>query len=327
MCGKKADTAKLQDKLTGRDRSGKSAGRRSGLATADDELVIESLFMTLTNVNFDDSRIQAQIDRVHREQGRMIPRCAVCASPCGRNEDYNMEQLWQAEENIRSLKSLLLFGLRGMAAYAYHAMVLGYTDNTVNLFFREALVQIGLELTMDELLPEVLKLGEVNLQCMALLDRANTESFGTPERQRFPCRSSLARLSMVTGHDLKDLQLLLEQTKDKGIAVYTHGEMLPAHAYPKLKAYPNLKGNFGTAWQNQQKEFHQIPAPILFTTNCLMPPKPSYADRVFTTEAVGYPGMVHIGADKDFTSLIEKALELGGYPESISKPASTAAQS
>ena len=202
-----------------------------------------------------------------------------------------------------------------MAAYAYHAMVLGYTDETVNLFFREALVQIGLELTMDELLPEVLKLGEVNLQCMALLDRANTESFGTPEPTKVSMQIEPGPFIVVTGHDLKDLQLLLEQTKDKGIAVYTHGEMLPAHAYPKLKAYPNLKGNFGTAWQNQQKEFHQIPAPILFTTNCLMPPKPSYADRVFTTEAVGYPGMVHIGADKDFTSLIEKALELGGYPE------------
>ena len=226
-----------------------------------------------------------------------------------------MNQLWQAEENIRSLKSLLLFGLRGMAAYAYHAMVLGYTDETVNLFFREALVQIGLELTMDELLPEVLKLGEVNLQCMALLDRANTESFGTPEPTKVSMQIEPGPFIVVTGHDLKDLQLLLEQTKDRGIAVYTHGEMLPAHAYPKLKAYPNLKGNFGTAWQNQQKEFHQIPAPILFTTNCLMPPKPSYADRVFTTEAVGYPGMVHIGADKDFTSLIEKALELGGYPE------------
>ena len=226
-----------------------------------------------------------------------------------------MNQLWQAEENIRSLKSLLLFGLRGMAAYAYHAMVLGYTDETVNLFFREALVQIGLELTMDELLPEVLKLGKVNLQCMALLDRANTESFGTPEPTKVSMQIEPGPFIVVTGHDLKDLQLLLEQTKDKGIAVYTHGEMLPAHAYPKLKAYPNLKGNFGTAWQNQQKEFHQIPAPILFTTNCLMPPKPSYADRVFTTEAVGYPGMVHIGADKDFTSLIEKALELGGYPE------------
>lgn len=317
VCGKKADTAKLQDKLTGALIGlARALDGDPGLATAQtNELVIESLFMTLTNVNFDNDSIQAQIDRVHREQSGLVPQCAACASPCSKNEDYDMNQLWQAEENIRSLKSLLLFGLRGMAAYAYHAMVLGYTDETVNLFFREALVQIGLELTMDELLPEVLKLGEVNLQCMALLDRANTESFGTPEPTKVSMQIEPGPFIVVTGHDLKDLQLLLEQTKDKGIAVYTHGEMLPAHAYPKLKAYPNLKGNFGTAWQNQQKEFHQIPAPILFTTNCLMPPKPSYADWVFTTEAVGYPGMVHIGADKDFTSLIEKALELGGYPE------------
>ena len=166
---------------------------------------------------------------------------------------------------------------------------------------------------MEELLPEVLKLGEVNLRCMALLDRANTETYGTPEPTKVSMQIDAGPFIVVTGHDLKDLQLLLEQTKDKGIAVYTHGEMLPAHAYPKLKAYPHLKGNFGTAWQNQQKEFDAIPAPVLFTTNCLMPPKPSYADRVFTTEAVGFPEMVHIGKDKDFTPVIEKALELGGY--------------
>ena len=317
VCGKKADTAKLQDKLTGALIGlARALDGDPGLATAQtNELVIESLFMTLTNVNFDNDSIQAQIDRVHREQSGLVPQCAACASPCGKNEDYDMNQLWQAEENIRSLKSLLLFGLRGMAAYAYHAMVLGYTDETVNLFFREALVQIGLELTMDELLPEVLKLGEVNLQCMALLDRANTESFGTPEPTKVSMQIEPGPFIVVTGHDLKDLQLLLEQTKDKGIAVYTHGEMLPAHAYPKLKAYPNLKGNFGTAWQNQQKEFAELPAPVLFTTNCLMPPKTSYADRVFTTSVVSYPEMMHIGEDKDFTPVIEKALELGGYSE------------
>lgn len=317
VCGKKADTAKLQDELTGALIGlARALDSDPGLATAQtDKLVIESLFMTLTNVNFDNDSIQAQIDRVHAEQSGLVPQCASCASPCGKNEDYDMSHLWEAEENIRSLKSLLLFGLRGMAAYAYHAMVLGYTNDTVNRFFREALVQIGLELTMEELLPEVMKLGEVNLQCMALLDRANTESYGTPEPAKVSMQIEPGPFIVVTGHDLKDLQLLLEQTKDKGIAVYTHGEMLPAHAYPKLKAYPHLKGNFGTAWQNQQKEFHQIPAPILFTTNCLMPPKPSYDDRVFTTETVGYPGMVHIDEEKDFTPLIEKALELGGYAE------------
>ena len=317
VCGKKAGTAKLQDELTGALIGLARAvdGNEDLVTEKTDALMIESLFMTLTNVNFDDSRIQAQIDRVHREQGRMIPRCAVCASPCGRNEDYNMEQLWQAEENIRSLKSLLLFGLRGMAAYAYHAMVLGYTDNTVNQFFYEALMQIGLDLTMEELLPEVLKLGEVNLRCMALLDRANTETYGTPEPTKVSMQIDAGPFIVDTGHDLKDHQLLLEHTKDKGIAVYTHGEMLPAHAYPKLKAYPHLKGNFGTAWQNQQKEFADLPGAILFTTNCLMPPKESYADRVFSTEVVSYPGVVHVDDGKDFTPVIEKALELGGFGE------------
>ena len=172
-----------------------------------------------------------------------------------------------------------------------------------------------LENTMEELLPTVLKVGEINLKCMALLDKANTESYGTPTPAVVPLTVEKGPFIVVTGHDLKDLELLLEQTKDKGINIYTHGEMLPAHAYPKLKKYPHLKGNFGTAWQNQQKEFANLPAPVLFTTNCLMPPKASYADRVFTTEVVAFPDTVHIGEDKDFTPVIEKALELGGFAE------------
>lgn len=168
---------------------------------------------------------------------------------------------------------------------------------------------------MDELLPIVLEVGEKNLACMALLDKANTETYGTPTPTTVPLTVEKGPFIVVTGHDLYDLKCLLEQTKDKGIAVYTHGEMLPAHGYPELKKYPHLKGNFGTAWQSQQKEFDNIPAPILFTTNCLMPPRPSYADRVFTTEVVSYPEMVHIDEKRDFTPVIEKALELGGYAE------------
>ena len=245
VCGKKAGTAKLQDELTGALIGLARAvdGNEDLVTEKTDALMIESLFMTLTNVNFDDNRIQAQIDRVHREQGRMIPRCAVCASPCGRNEDYNMEQLWQAEENIRSLKSLLLFGLRGMAAYAYHAMVLGYTDNTVNQFFYEALMQIGLDLTMEELLPEVLKLGEVNLRCMALLDRANTETYGTPEPTKVSMQIDAGPFIVVTGHDLKDLQLLLEQTKDKGIAVYTRRDAAGT-CVPEAESLSASQGQF-----------------------------------------------------------------------------------
>ena len=237
VCGKKAGTAKLQDELTGALIGLARAvdGNEDLVTEKTDALMIESLFMTLTNVNFDDSRIQAQIDRVHREQGRMIPRCAVCASPCGRNEDYNMEQLWQAEENIRSLKSLLLFGLRGMAAYAYHANVLNYEDAEVNQFFCEALSKIGYEESTEALLSTVLKTGEINLKCMALLDKANTETYGTPEPTDVTLTVEKGPFIVVTGHDLRDLQLLLEQTEEKGINIYTHGEMLPAHAYPLLK--------------------------------------------------------------------------------------------
>ena len=169
--------------------------------------------------------------------------------------------------------------------------------------------------TIDELLPLVLKTGEINLKCMELLDRANTETYGMPIPQKISTNIEKGPFIVVTGHDLRDLALLLEQTKDKGINIYTHGEMLPAHAYPELKKYSHLKGNFGTAWQNQQKEFDNIPAPILFTTNCIMPVKESYKDRVFTTSVVNYPECHHIGGDKDFSPLINKALELGGYNE------------
>ncbi|NLA87504.1 MAG: hydroxylamine reductase, partial [Clostridiales bacterium] len=169
--------------------------------------------------------------------------------------------------------------------------------------------------TMDELLPLTMEVGQVNLKCMEMLDKANTATYGTPVPTTVPLTIEKGPFIVITGHVLYDLQQLLEQTKDTGINIYTHGEMLPAHAYPKLKAHPHLKGNFGTAWQNQQKEFADMPGAVLFTTNCLMPPKDSYRDRVFTTELVAYPEIVHIGDDKDFTPVIEKALELGGYTE------------
>jgi len=202
-----------------------------------------------------------------------------------------------------------------MAAYAYHALMLGYTDADVNAFLYEGLFAVGSEMDMQQLLPVVLKVGEVNLKCMQLLDKANTDTYGTPSPATVTLTVEKGPFIVVSGHDLRDLHMLLEQTADKGINVYTHGEMLPAHAYPKLREYKHLKGNFGTAWQNQQKEFAGMPAPVLFTTNCIMPVRDSYADRVFTTEVVSYPGMIHIGEDKDFTPVIEKALELGGYSE------------
>ena len=226
-----------------------------------------------------------------------------------------MEQLWTAQEDIRSLKSLILFGVRGMAAYAYHAMVLGHRNEEVEKFIHKALFAVGEDWDLEQLLPVVLEVGEKNYLCMEMLDEANTGTYGTPIPTKVSLKVEKGPFIVITGHDLKDLELLLQQTEGKGINVYTHGEMLPAHAYPELKKYPHLKGNFGTAWQNQQKEFADIPAPVLYTTNCLMPPKSSYADRIFSTELVSYPEVTHIGEEKDFTPVIEKALELGGYAE------------
>lgn len=318
VCGKSAKTAAMQDQLTGA-LIGLARAAEGDTTPTDNtwRIIIEGLFTTITNVSFDDEAIIRQIEKTHREKAALVPMCDSCSSSCGRNEDYDMDLLWNADEDIRSLKSLILFGLRGMAAYAYHALMLGYSDPEVNQFFCEGLFKIGYEETADALLPAVLKVGEMNLKCMALLDRANTETYGTPAPTSVPLTVEKGPFIVVTGHDLKDLQLLLEQTSQKGINIYTHGEMLPAHAYPELKKYPHLKGNFGTAWQNQQKEFADIPAPVLFTTNCLMPPKASYADRVFTTEMVSFPGTVHIDDRKDFTPVIEKALSLGGYPEDM----------
>ena len=232
-----------------------------------------------------------------------------------------MNGLWAEDEDIRSLKSLILFGMRGMAAYAYHAMVLGHEDKGVMDYFYKGLFAVGYDsYTVQDLLPIVMELGAVNLDCMALLDRANRQAFGIPAPAQVSLTVEQGPFIVISGHDLHDLKLLLEQTQGRGINIYTHGEMLPAHAYPELRKYSHLKGNFGTAWQNQQKEFSDLPAPVLFTTNCLMPPKPSYSDRVFTTALVSYPGIVHIDGRKDFSPVIQKALELGGFKGGCDHP-------
>ena len=316
VCGKSANTARLQDELTGALIGlARAAEGNEHLVTEEmNQLVLEGLFTTITNVNFNDETLKLFINKIEDTKKKLVPNCFTCSGSCGRNNNFDMNTLWTTDEDIRSLKSLILFGIRGMAAYAYHASVLGYTDETISKFFYKALFAIGMkDWEMDELLPIVLEVGEVNLRCMELLDQANTTTYGTPVPTTVPLTIEKGPFIIITGHDLKDLQLLLEQTKDKGINIYTHGEMLPAHAYPELRKYSHLKGNFGTAWQNQQKEFDNIPGAILYTTNCLMPVKPSYADRVFTTEVVSYPEIVHIGEEKDFTPVIEKALALGGY--------------
>ena len=292
VCGKSAATSDAQDRLTG-------ALIASAMSGSDDyDLFVDGLFTAVTNVNFSAEKVNA------------ITKRAGTSS-------YDMSRIWNADEDIRSLKSLILFGLRGMAAYAYHARMLGYRDSDVDKFFVKAMSALGNDnYGMNELLPLVMETGSANLKCMALLDRANTETYGTPSPVKVSRSIDKGAFIVITGHDLKDLEELLIQTQGKGINVYTHGEMLPAHGYPELRKYSHLKGNFGTAWQNQRKEFEGVPGAFLFTTNCLMPPMKSYIDRVFTTGLVEFDGVTHVEG-RDFSPVIAKALELGGYENDI----------
>lgn len=319
VCGKPADVALEQDLLT--NAMVKLALVCQGLEAAGekrpveaDVLIVDGLFTCVTNVDFDLSRTVALTKQVEDFAHKLADEAGVAVPSA-----FDISAVWSGDEDVRSLKSLVLFGIRGMAAYAHHARVLGYTNDQVADFFVEALAGLSTLSTQEELLPLVLKVGEVNLVCMGMLDSANTGTYGAPTPTKVELSVEPGPFIVVTGHDLHDLAQLLEQTQGTGVNVYTHGEMLPAHAYPELAKYSNLKGNFGTAWQNQQKEFNGIPAPILFTTNCLMPPRASYADRVFTTSVVAYPELSHIEEDadgkKDFTPLIQRALELGGYAE------------
>ncbi|MCI7263575.1 MAG: hydroxylamine reductase, partial [Clostridiaceae bacterium] len=222
VCGKKADTAGLQDRLTGAliGLARATEGNESRVTEETDTLVLEGLFTTITNVNFNNDTISALIARVEAEKKRLAPDCCCCSSACGRNDNYDMKELWEADEDIRSLKSLILFGIRGVAAYAYHAAVLGYRDAAVNRFFYKALFAVGMkDWGMNELLPIVMEVGAINLTCMALLDRANTETYGNPVPTEVSLTVEKGPFIVISGHDLYDLKQLLEQTKDKGINV------------------------------------------------------------------------------------------------------------
>jgi len=307
VCGKKPEVARKHDELIcaliGLARA--AEGKKPGVDV--DELVMQGLFATLTNVNFDPDRIDELKNQVEADKKKL-----------GGGEDFNPDVLFHGDTDLVSLRSTLLFGLRGMAAYAWHAHILGKDNPEVNGWFYKGLRAVGEEHSVDEWLSLIMEFGQVNFKCMALLDEANTSTFGHPVPTKVSMKVERGPFIVVTGHDLEDLKQLLEQTEGKGINIYTHGEMLPAHAYPGLKKYKHLKGNYGTAWQNQQKEFDNLPAPILYTTNCIMPPKDSYAPSIFTTAIVGYPGLKHIketGGIKDFNPVINKALELGGWDE------------
>ncbi len=309
VCGKQPETANLQDDLIYELISLAETAQKKKLRTKEsDRLLIDGLFTTLTNVNFDNSAIKNFIKRTSNERKSM-----------GDDMEHKLVSLWEGDTDIVSLRSTLLFGMKGMAAYAHHSLNLGFEDNDVTEWFYKGLSQINKNHTAEEWLDLIMEFGNINLKCMELLDTANTESFGNPVPTRVNIDVKKGPFIVISGHDLGDLKQLLEQTKDKGINVYTHSEMLPAHGYPELKKYTHLTGNFGTAWQSQQKEFENIPAPVIFTTNCLMPYRPSYKDRIYTTSVVGYEGLTHISANenghKDFSLVIKQALELGGYEQ------------
>ncbi len=307
VCGKPPEAANEMDRLTAALVGLARAAEGKATKQNTDELVMQGLFATVTNVNFDKDRIRKYADLVAAEKEKL-----------GGAVDLDVAQLWSGDTDTVSLRSALLFGLRGMAAYAWHAHVLGKDNAEVTAWLYRGLRAIGEDHTTEEWLDLIMEFGQVNLKCMRLLDEANTAAYGQPVPTKVSNDVVKGPFIVITGHDLLDLKQLLEQTEGKGINIYTHGEMLPAHGYPELKKYSHLKGNYGTAWQNQHKEFDAIPAPILFTTNCLMAPRESYADRVFTTAIVGFPGIKHIeevNGKKDFTPVIEKALELGGWPE------------
>ena len=310
VCGKSPEVAQLQDEITAalitlaRALDGQPADPKM------EALFMDALFMTITNVNFDPEANAAMRDR--------ILEAAVAA---GGANTYRPEDLFHGDTDIVSLRSTLLFGMRGMAAYAAHARVLGHTDPEVSAWFQKGMKALGEEHTIEGWLDLIMKFGMVNLACMKLLDAANTGAYGHPEPTRVSVTRHKGPFIIVTGHDLRDLKMLLEQTEGKGVNIYTHGEMLPATAYPELKKHAHFRGHFGTAWQNQQKEFADLPGVVLYTTNCIMPPRPSYIQHLVTTGEVGWPGVPHIAADeaghKDFSGIIQQALELGGWTEEV----------
>jgi hydroxylamine reductase len=341
VCGKDPETAALQDLLV-HSLKGLSAyaHRARALGVSDAEInrfTLEALFLTVTNVNFDAERIAEYIKKADslcdkaqqlyeaacRKAGKepelpaRPPSCKPAADIKGMVQQGEAVSIARRRDvlgpDAAGLQELLTYGLKGTAAYADHALLLGQEDESVFAFMHEALDYLMKpDPTADELTAMSLKCGEVNLKAMELLDKGNTETYGHPEPTQVRVEPVKGKAILVSGHDLKDLDELLQQTEGKGVNVYTHGEMLPCHAYPGLKKYKHLVGNYGGAWQDQAKEFDAFPGAILFTTNCIQKPRDSYKDRVFTTGLVGWPGVTHIPGD-DYAPVIEAALAAEGF--------------
>jgi hydroxylamine reductase len=331
VCGKTADVANLQDLLVYKLRELSQLVIQAQKAGFKDEKIgvftAEALFVTLTNVNFDPEAIATYIrktaemhDRLHKQlkvKVDYLPLALTLEGLVAQGKQHGINAEPTMDPDLHALQWLLTYGLKGVSAYAYHAYLLGKKDQKVFDFIYEGLVApLNKSLGVNEFVGLVLKCGEINIRAMELLDAGNTETYGHPVPTKVPLGHKKGKAILVSGHDLIDLEQILKQTQGTGIAVYTHGEMLPTHGYPKLKAYPNFYGHYGTAWQNQQKEFAQFPGAILMTTNCIQRPIESYEGNIFTTGPVGYPGVPHVSG-KDFSAVINKALALPGFPEDV----------
>jgi hydroxylamine reductase len=324
VCGKESATAGLMDVaiyLCKGIAERNIAAAKKGLENKDaGRFIAEVLFSTLTNVNFDDQRFRALIAQAIAIRDALPAAGTHEPEACTWTPKNDAEIAAKAEEiaqqanandDVHSLRALLLFGLKGVAAYYHHAVVLGYTDEKITAFMQKGLASTLHDLPASEMTALVLECGGIGVETLALLDTANTKTYGSP--QITPVKTGAGKRPgiLVTGHDLKDLEMLLEQAKDSGVDIYTHGEMLPANAYPAFKKYANLAGNYGSSWWHQKEEFEKFNGPVLVTTNCIVPPKDSYKSRLYTTGPVGYPGVTHIPAaadgSKDFSAIIRYA--------------------
>lgn len=341
ICGKDEKTSVMQDILIyatqGMSYFVDLLNKQSVNTDEYDNFMLDALFTTVTNVNFDAVKVKSLIkeaDNLKEKAKKQLKEANNYTELSGvmpaqtsfefSNDDSVLFNFWgkvcipaRMQENGKTnigLAELVMYGLKGMAAYADHALILKYTDKEVMAFFHNTLSFLTVKHTNEELLEKSLEVGKVNLRVMELLDSANTTTFGHPEPTKVRISKIKGKAILVSGHDLKDLEELLKQTEGLGINIYTHGEMLPAHGYPELNKYKHLAGNYGGAWQNQMIEFDQFPGPILMTTNCIQLPRPGYQDRIYTCGLVQWPGIPHL-SNNDFSVLINQALELPGFEE------------
>ncbi|QYY35001.1 hydroxylamine reductase [Ruficoccus sp. ZRK36] len=342
VCGKNEDVAALQDALIhalqGLSYWAREAHRLDLRDEQIDILVLKGVFTTLTNVDFDPARLSELIREVVARREALAARVAAhgggvpVGSDClafapavdddalvDQGKALNLIESLDVDPDIRSLKQILLYGIKGICAYAEHASKFGQSDPVVIDFIHEALIALDTDgVSLEDGVALALKCGEVNLRAMELLDAGNTGHYGHPVPTQVPLGHRKNKCILISGHDLKNLETLLQQTEGKGIDVYTHGEMLPCHGYPELRKYPHFYGHYGTAWQNQRLELPAFPGPVLFTTNCIQRPASTYAQRVFTTGLVGWPGAQHVPED-DFSVVVEMALEMDGFTDYCDK--------